>query len=108
MDARNLAMRACARSGWPHAPCRRTRPSPGDGRGSGWVHLNGKKIAETVFDLEKSPDSWITPVVCDITDLISYEKPNLIAVKVEDQNGAGGLWRLVSMYWEEPEEKTDE
>ena len=75
---------------------------------SGWVYLNGQKIAETVFDLEKNPDSWITPVVCDITDLISFEKPNLIAVKVEDQNGAGGLWRLVSMYWEEPGEKAGE
>lgn len=47
-------------------------------------------------------------MVCDITDLISFENPNLIAVKVEDQNGAGGLWRLVSMYWEEPGGSRDE
>ena len=28
---------------------------------SGWVYLNGKKIAETVFNLEENPESWITP-----------------------------------------------
>ena len=65
---------------------------------SGWVYVNGKKLAETIFDLEKNPDSWITPVECDITGVITFGKAATIAVKVEDNNGAGGLWRLVSLY----------
>ena len=67
---------------------------------SGWVYFNGEKVGETVFDIEKNPWSYTTPVVCDVTRLVRFDGPNAIAVKVEDRNGAGGLWRLVSLYWE--------
>lgn len=67
---------------------------------SGWVYVNGAKVAEMVYDLEKNPESYALPVVCDITDAIRFGQPNVVAVKVQDENGAGGLWRLVTVHWE--------
>jgi len=68
---------------------------------SGWVYVNGTRVAEMIYDLEKNPESYALPLVCDITDAVKFGQPNVLAVKVQDENGAGGLWRLVTIHWEE-------
>ena len=69
---------------------------------SGWVYVNGKPAAQSVFDPKKNPDAWVTPVEADITKLVKFGAENSISVKVRDDYGAGGLWRLVSLHWESP------
>ena len=64
---------------------------------SGWIWVNGRKVGEIVHHPEKNPDSWTTPVEVDISAALNYGKPTTIAVRVEDRDGAGGLWRLVSL-----------
>jgi len=64
---------------------------------SGWVYVNGKKVAQILNS--ETPRSYVVPVLADITDAVHYGRPSLVAVKVEDHNGAGGLWRLVSIQW---------
>ena len=64
---------------------------------SGWIYVNGTKVAEIIYDPVKNPDSYTTPVEVDVTKVLNYGKPTVIAVRVEDRDGAGGLWRLVSL-----------
>jgi len=58
----------------------------------GWVWLNGEKIGEVIFNIETDPDSWKKPLDLDVTGKLKAGT-NVVAVRVRDQSGAGGLWK---------------
>gem|GEM_PF-2332759 len=58
----------------------------------GWVWLNGGKVGEIVFDVNVNPDSWKLPLNLDVTGKLR-EGTNVVAVRVRDQSGMGGLWK---------------
>jgi hypothetical protein len=33
----------------------------------------------------------------DITEYVRYDQPNVLTVRVEDNSGAGGIWRPVKL-----------
>jgi hypothetical protein len=60
---------------------------------SAWVWVNGKYAGKRLY--VRDPD-WSTPFAINITDQIDWSKrKQLIVVRVEDKNGAGGIWRGV-------------
>ena len=70
---------------------------------SAWVWVNGKFSGKRLY--VKDPD-WSTPFAIDITDQIDWKKKRqTVVVKVEDKNGAGGIWRGVMLVVREKKEK---
>ena len=59
------------------------------------VWINGKKILDRPYPFEGNNNSWREAFEVDITDYITHDKPNQIAVKVIDKSGAGGIWKPV-------------
>jgi hypothetical protein len=60
---------------------------------SAWVYVNGKPAGEHVF---AKSDDWTTPFEIQIDSLIDWDKPEQeIAVRVEDKDGSGGIWKPV-------------
>ena len=64
---------------------------------SAWVYVNGKEIGSFIYDAEKNPDSWKEAMSFEITDAVRSGKENVIAVKVQDLSGAGGIGKGVSI-----------
>lgn len=60
-----------------------------------WVYLNGQKVGENIYDFAKNPNSWLEPFSFDVTDLLRFGEENLVAVKVRDISGAGGIYKGV-------------
>ena len=58
----------------------------------GWAWLNGEKIGETIFNADVNPDSWKLPLDLDVTGKLKTGT-NVVAVRVRDRSGLGGLWR---------------
>ena len=57
------------------------------------LYVNGKKAGERIF--QKSTD-WHTPFTIEITNQIDWTRKDQEAiVRVEDKNGAGGIWKRV-------------
>ena len=54
--------------------------------------LNGEKLGEFVFDVKKDMNSWRKPLDYEITGKLKTGR-NVIALRVEDRSGAGGLWK---------------
>lgn len=67
-----------------------------------WVWVNGKKVGEVLYDAKKDPDGWIAPRSFDITDAVNFDKPNLIAIRVLDTGGKGGLWKSGLLTFRKP------
>ncbi|MBM4047555.1 MAG: DUF4838 domain-containing protein, partial [Planctomycetes bacterium] len=59
------------------------------------IWLNGRLALERPYPYKGNPDSWRESFELDITSLVRYDKPNVLAVRVEDNAGAGGIWRPV-------------
>jgi len=57
-----------------------------------WAWLNGEKIGEFFFDVEKDASSWRKPLDFDVTGKLSPGR-NVIALRVRDVSGLGGLWK---------------
>ena len=55
------------------------------------VWLNGKFVGEHPY---VNPDDWKTPFEFDVTEFL-VEGTNHIAVRVVDNAGMGGIWKLV-------------
>ena len=60
---------------------------------SAWVWLNGKYVGQ--HDL--GPSGWDKPFHLDVTGEILWGKENVLAVRVEDTQYGGGIWRPVSV-----------
>ena len=57
-----------------------------------WIYVNGEKVGED-FTTEERPEVWFTPYSCDVTDQLRFGEENLVAVKVRDIFGAGGIYK---------------
>lgn len=64
------------------------------------VWVNGKKLLERPYPYQGDEDSWEKPFPVDISQVVSFEEPNTIAVRVEDRGGNGGIWKPVSIVLE--------
>ena len=58
-----------------------------------WV--NGRRLLERPFPFEGNSNSWSEPFTVDVGDVARFDRPNTVAVRVEDNAGAGGIWRAV-------------
>ena len=58
-----------------------------------WV--NGVRLLDRPFPYKGNRDSWREAFEVDVTDVVHRDRPNTVAVRVEDNAGAGGIWRAV-------------
>jgi len=59
------------------------------------IWVNGEKLLERPYPYKGNTDSWQEAFEVDITDVVRFDRPNTVAVRVEDNAGAGGVWRPV-------------
>ncbi len=64
---------------------------------SEWVWVNGRPVGSFVFDMERNPNSWKEPATFDITAAVRPGETNVVAVKVGDKSGLGGIWKGASI-----------
>lgn len=63
-----------------------------------WVYVNGKLLREHTLESEGMAlaNIWQTPFVVNVSaDDLEYEGANVLAVRVKNDAGSGGLWRPV-------------
>lgn len=63
-----------------------------------WVYVNGKLVKEHTVKSEKATIAslWETPFTVDVKpELLNYGGDNVLAVRVQNDRGSGGLWRPV-------------
>ena len=58
-----------------------------------WVWLNGAYIGQH----DEGPNGWRAPFKLDITQEVKWGAENIIVVRVEDTEGAGGIWKPVKL-----------
>ena len=57
------------------------------------IFVNGKQVYKREF---KHEDDWRAPFIVPIADFIDWNRKNqLVTVRVEDNDGAGGIWQPV-------------
>jgi len=61
------------------------------------VWVNGQFVLDRPYPFKGNTNSWMEAFEIDITDHVRYGKPNVLAVRVEDNSGAGGIWRPVKL-----------
>lgn len=61
------------------------------------IWLNGQFILDRPFPYKGDGESWQQPFEIDITAQVRDNQPNILAVCVEDNTGAGGIWRPVKL-----------
>jgi hypothetical protein len=59
------------------------------------VWVNGIKVLTRPYPYHGDQDSWRKMFRIDISKAVSYEHPNILAVRVENNAGAGGIWKPV-------------
>lgn len=59
------------------------------------VWVNGTKVLERPYPFEGDGDSWKKAFEIDVTEIARLGQTNLLAVRVEDRSGVGGIWRPV-------------
>jgi hypothetical protein len=67
------------------------------------VWVNGRRLLDRPYPFEGDTESWKKPFEIDVTDAVRAGEGNLLAVRVEDSAGAGGIWRPVWIAIAEPE-----
>jgi HEAT repeat protein len=58
-----------------------------------WVWLNGTYIGQH----DEGPNGWKTPFKLDVTQEIKWGAENILVVRVEDTEAAGGIWKPVTL-----------
>lgn len=62
------------------------------------IYIDGRRAGAH----EEGLEGWDKPFAVDITPLLSEkEEPHLLAVQVHDQHSAGGIWKPVSLRYED-------
>jgi hypothetical protein len=61
------------------------------------VWVNGQLVLDRPFPYKGNSDSWQEAFDVDITECVRFDQPNILAVRVEDTSGAGGIWRPVKL-----------
>lgn len=59
------------------------------------IWLNGRLLMERPYPYRGNPDSWREAFEVDVTSALRRDGPNVLAVRVEDNAGAGGIWKPV-------------
>lgn len=59
------------------------------------IWVNGKQVLVRPYNAAVNPNSWTEAFEVDITAAVRRDQPNVLAVRVEDNSGAGGIWRPV-------------
>ena len=59
------------------------------------VWVNDKLLLKRIFDAKLNPESWKEPFEVEVTDVARTGARNVVAVRVEDRVGAGGIWKPV-------------
>ena len=59
-----------------------------------WVWGNGKQAGESTT----GPAAWNTPFEIDVTDHVRAGRKNVLAVRVHNAVGPGGIWKLVKIF----------
>jgi len=59
------------------------------------IWLNGEKLLERPYPYQGDTNSWTAPFEVDLAGKVALDKPNVLVVRVEDNMGAGGIWRPV-------------
>ncbi len=57
------------------------------------IWVNGEKVLDRPYPYKGDRDSWMQSFEVDITDAARYDRPNVVAVRVEANSGQGGVWR---------------
>jgi len=57
-----------------------------------WLYVNGKIVGEQIYNSKEEDDAWQKPRRFDITDYVQ-SGDNVLAVKVRDLFGMGGIYR---------------
>lgn len=66
------------------------------------VWLNGQLLLERPYPYQGDTDSWRQAFEVDLTAAVRRDKPNLLAVQVQDKTGAGGIFKPVWLVVTEP------
>ena len=61
------------------------------------IWINGRSVLDRPFPYKGNSDSWMHAFEIDITGYVRYDQPNVLAVRVEGNSGAGGIWRTVKL-----------
>ncbi len=59
------------------------------------VWLNGENVLERPYPYQGDRDSWQKAFEVDVSEVARIGGENVLAVRVEDNSGAGGIWRPV-------------
>jgi len=59
------------------------------------VWLNDQHVLNRPYPYKGDPESWMRPFQLDVTGKLSFDKPNVLSVKVTDNVGKGGIWKPV-------------
>ena len=59
------------------------------------IWVNGRRVLERPYPYQGDNDSWQKAFQVDVTDVVHFEGPNVLVVRVEDNAGAGGIWKPV-------------
>ena len=59
------------------------------------VWVNGTRVLERPYPCGGDTDSWKKSFEVEITDAVTHDRPNTVAVRVENNAGAGGIWKPV-------------
>lgn len=59
------------------------------------IWVNGQELLERPYPYLGNTNSWREAFEVDITEVVRYDRPNTVAVRVSDNAGAGGIYRPV-------------
>ncbi|MBN2449424.1 MAG: DUF4838 domain-containing protein [Lentisphaeria bacterium] len=65
------------------------------------LYIDGRLVHESLFDPAADPDLWKKPRTVDVTDFLKPGAAAVLAVRVHDSAGAGGLWKPAFVAYEE-------
>jgi len=68
------------------------------------IWINGQLVLDRPYPYKDDRDSWSKPFEVDITKFVRFDQPNVLAVRVEDNSGGGGIWRPVKLLFSKTKE----
>lgn len=66
------------------------------------VWINGELVLDRPYPYNSNRNSWAEPFEVDFTEVARPGRRNTVAVRVEDNRGAGGIWKPVYLIVAEP------
>jgi len=59
--------------------------------------LNGRKVLERPFPYKGNENSWAEPFEVDVSTVAATDRENVLAVRVDNISGPGGIWKPVRL-----------